>query len=112
MVPSDITAQAATKQCWPGPVHLLMQAVVFHLWSRAYRHTFQADIAVDHAARKASQGKIRKLPAVNRHVAASDKAEIDGRYSVSTHNSAAALYSIGQSRSIQQFWQHCDLDTQ
>ena len=89
-----------------------MQAVVFHLWSRAYRHTFQADIAVDYAARKASQDKIRKLLAVNRHIAASDEAQTYSRCSTSAHNSAAELYSIGQSRTIQQFWQHCDLDEQ
>ena len=83
---------------------------MFHLWSRAYRHTFQADIAVDNSARKASQDKIRKLLAVNRHIAASDEAEIDGRCSTSALNSAAELYSIGQARTIQQFWQHCDLD--
>ncbi len=52
---------------------LFVQAVCFHLWSRAYRHTFQADLPVDHAAKAASQACVKQLLGLTEKPAAQNR---------------------------------------
>ena len=75
-----------------------LQAVAFHLWSRAYRHDFQADVPSDHAAKVASQAKIKQLLAIEPSKHASHGTE---------QSSRAAEFGLGHMRSIQEFWHHC-----
>lgn len=94
-----------------------MQAVAFHLWSRAYRHTFQANITIDHAARKAAQAKVKHMLAVNIKVGTSSRAGVHVGCCIeqmkvhASHNHCppADIYSIGQGRTLEDFWQHCGL---
>ncbi|KAL0054937.1 hypothetical protein WJX82_004792 [Trebouxia sp. C0006] len=76
------------------------QAVCFHLWSRAYRHTFQADLPVDHAAKAASQACVKQLLGLTEKPAA----QSDG----ATARNAPSLV-LGATRSIQDFWLHYSL---
>lgn len=75
-----------------------IQAVCFHLWSRAYRHTFQADLPVDDAAKAASQACVKQLLGLTEKPAA----QTDG--ATARHASSPVL---GTTRSIQDFWLHC-----
>ncbi|KAA6427899.1 MAG: c transferase [Trebouxia sp. A1-2] len=74
------------------------QAVCFHLWSRAYRHTFQADLPVDHAAKAASQACVKRLLGLTDEPAA----QTDG---VTGRNAPSS--GLGSTRSLQDFWLHC-----
>ncbi len=78
--------------------NLFVQAVCFHLWSRAYRHTFQADLPVDHAAKAASQACVKQLLGLTEKPAA----QSDG---ATARNAPSPV--LGSTRSIQDFWLHC-----
>ena len=78
----------------------LPQAVVFHLWSRAYRHTFQADIAVDHAAKSASQAYVKRLLGIK--VQDANELQIEEHHALDSHEAV-----LGPIRSLQDFWLHC-----
>jgi len=76
---------------------LLVQAVCFHLWSRAHRPTFQTDLPVDHAAKAASQACVKLLGLTEK------PAEQTGV--VIARNAPSSV--LGSTRSIQDFWLHC-----
>ena len=76
-----------------------MQAVAFHLWSRSYRHTFQADVAVDLKAKAASQERVKRLLSPEAHHAALHKNE----------QVKSACNTLGTVRTIEDFLQHCNL---
>ncbi len=78
--------------------NLFVQAVCFHLWSRAYRHTFQADLPVGHAAKAASQARVKQLLGLTEKPAA----QTDG---ATARNAPSPV--LGSTRSIQDFWLHC-----
>lgn len=43
----------------PRDVFCPTESVVFHLWTRCHRATFQADVVPDARSRQASQGRVR-----------------------------------------------------
>lgn len=88
-----------------------VQAVAFHLWSRAYRHTFQADILPDNEAKTASQAKVKKLlaRAQAQSVPCLESAQSVGCKEVTELSEgkqvAAGDFGLGQIRSMATFWQ-------
>ena len=83
-----------------------LQAVAFHLWSRAYRHTFQADIPADADAKAKSQAYVRQLLKRSTKLQPVDNPLREEEVSCCQQKSDCALGSV---RSLQDFWQHCSL---
>ena len=82
------------------------QAVAFHLWSRAYRHTFQADVPVDIEAKAKSQAYVRQMLKRSTKLQPVDNTLQEEDVSCCQQQSYFALGSV---RSLQDFWQHCSL---
>ena len=84
--------------------------MAFHLWSRAYRHTFQADIPVQHAAKAASQAHVKRL--LHFDVTAMP-AESSDDLKIHEHDGAQrkclSSRALGHVRSLEEFFQHCNI---
>ncbi|KAL0023769.1 hypothetical protein WJX77_003977 [Trebouxia sp. C0004] len=76
------------------------QAVCFHLWSRAYRLTFQFDLLVDHAAKAASQACVKRL------LGLTEKPPEQAERVIAPDSPSSVL---GSTRGIQDFWLHCKI---
>ena len=78
---------------------MYFQAVAFHLWSRAYRHTFQGDIPVDVELKARSQAHVRCLLHGSEY--------LEGNSSRRQETS----FALGTLRSMHSFWQHCGVES-
>ena len=108
LIPRLCTASVCQCMIVMQEGEMCSQAVAFHLWSRAYRHTFQADVPVDLETKAKSQAHVRQVLKHSPESQPVDNTLQEEDVSSCQQKSYSALGSV---RSLQDFWQHCSLSS-